>query len=115
MAYAKIGLNGAKLEAFESVYSEIRRELGPPALFIYLECDAKTELERIQGRGRAEEGSITLEFLGSLNTALKLSILRKQLKLEEVTTYLNSRMINLRTEILEEVEDVIIQGNLIKD
>ena len=62
-----------------------------------------------------KKGLKELIRVGKENAVLKLSILRKQLKLEEVTTYLNSRMINLRTEILEEVEDVIIQGNLIKD
>jgi len=53
--------------------------------------------------------------VGKENTALKLSILRKQLKSEEVITYLNSHTINLRTENLEEVEDVFIHGSLIKD
>jgi ubiquinone/menaquinone biosynthesis C-methylase UbiE len=53
--------------------------------------------------------------VGKENTALKFSILRKQLKLEEVITYLNSRTINLKTDILEDVEDVFIQGNLNKN
>jgi len=53
--------------------------------------------------------------VGKENAALKLSILRKQLKLEEVITYLNSRMINLKLEIVEDVEDVFIQGNLNKN
>lgn len=71
LAYAKVGLTGSKLEAFERVYSEIQGELGPPALIIYLKCDAETELARIRGRGRAEENMITLEFLEALNFALK--------------------------------------------
>jgi len=53
--------------------------------------------------------------VGKENAALKLSILRKQLKLEEVIAYLNSRMINLKIEIVEDVEDVFIQGNLNKN
>ena len=53
--------------------------------------------------------------VGKENTTLKLSILRKQLNLEELITYLNSRIINLKTENLNEVEDIIIHGSLIKD
>ncbi|MCK4381876.1 MAG: methyltransferase domain-containing protein [Candidatus Lokiarchaeota archaeon] len=62
-----------------------------------------------------KKGLKELIRVGKENTALKLSILRKQLKLEEVITYLKSHTINLRTENLEEVEDVIIYGSLIKD
>jgi ubiquinone/menaquinone biosynthesis C-methylase UbiE len=53
--------------------------------------------------------------VGKENAALKLSILRKQINLEEVITYLKSHTINLRTENLEEVEDVLIHGSLTKD
>lgn len=62
-----------------------------------------------------KKGLKELIRVGRENTALKLSILRKQLNLKEVITYLNSRTINLKTEIVDEVEDVLIQGNLKKD
>ncbi len=78
MAYAKVGLDDNKLEAFEKVYSEIQREFGPPSLLIYLECSAETELGRIQRRGRSEEKMITLEFLDSLNNALKKEVEKYQ-------------------------------------
>jgi len=70
LAYAKIGLTGTELKAFESVLDEIRRDFLKPSLIVYLICDAKTELERIRRRARAEENSINLGFLGSLNKAL---------------------------------------------
>jgi len=70
LAYAKIGFTGTKLKAFESVLDEIRKDLPEPNLVVYLICDAKTELERIRKRARAEEKSINLEFLDSLNKAL---------------------------------------------
>ena len=70
LAYAKMGLTGTKLEAFECVLGEIRKELPTPNLIVYLQCDAETEMERIQARARKEEELITLEFLDSLNKAV---------------------------------------------
>ena len=61
------------------------------------------------------EGLKELIRVGKKNTTLKVSILKKQLKIEEVITFLNSHTINLNTEILEDLEDIIIQGNLKKD
>ena len=74
LAYAKIGLYGSQLNAFECVLSEIRNELPSPDLYIYLDCDAKTQLNRIQSRKRPEESQINIEFLDSLNKALKREV-----------------------------------------
>ena len=71
-----------------------------------------TSLQNLQD---LKKGLKELVRIGKEDAALKLSILRKQLKLEEVITYLNSWTINLRTDILEELEDVIFQGNLKKN
>jgi len=81
LAYAKIGLSGTKLKAFECVLSEIKRELPEPRLIVYLKCDAKTELERIRKRARDEESSININFLDSLNKAL-----HKEVEKFQVTT-----------------------------
>lgn len=70
IAYAKVGLKESQLDAYLNVYKEIERELPPPSLIVYLECDAETELERIRRRGRSVEDPITLEFLDSLNKAV---------------------------------------------
>jgi len=69
----------------------------------------------LQNLNDLKKGLKEIIRVGKENTALKLSILRKQLKLEEVITYLNSRIINLKTDILEDVEDIFIQGNLNKN
>ena len=74
LAYAKIGLSGSQLKAFEGVLNEIRNELPAPDLYIYLDCDAKTQLDRIRSRQRPEESLITIDFLESLNAALKFEI-----------------------------------------
>jgi len=71
-----------------------------------------TSLQNLQD---LKKGLKELVRAGKEDAALKLSILRKQLKLEEVILYLNSCTINLRTDILGGLEDVIIQGDLKKD
>jgi len=71
-----------------------------------------TSLQNLQD---LKKGLKELIRVGRENTALNLSILRNQLNLKEVVTYLNSHTINLKTEIVEDVEDVLIQGSLMKD
>jgi deoxyadenosine/deoxycytidine kinase len=73
-AYAKIGLSGSQLEAFERVYLEVHKELGLPILLVHLRCDAATELARIRARGRSEESSINVDFLDSLNKAVEMEV-----------------------------------------
>ena len=70
LAYAEIGLQGTKLKAFHIIHDETKRDLPPPALFVHLNCDAKTELQRVRTRGRAIEESVSLEFLKKLNKAV---------------------------------------------
>ena len=74
LAYAKIGLFGSKLKTFEAVLNEIQNELPRPDLYVYLQCDAETQLERIENRKRPEESLISIEFLQSLNSALKFEV-----------------------------------------
>lgn len=71
IAYAEIGLQGSKLKTFYTVYNEIRNELARPALLVYLNCDAETELKRIRNRGRDVEKAIDLKFLYTLNKAVE--------------------------------------------
>lgn len=85
VAYAEIGLQGTKLQAFIAVYEEIKKELPPPILLIHLHCDAQTELERIRKRARQEENSITLEFLDSLNKAVEHQVENIRDKINVIT------------------------------
>jgi len=73
-AYAEIGLQGSQLAAFMTVYEEIKKELPPPTLVVYLQCDPDIELARIHARGRDVEKSITVDFLKSLNDAVSAQI-----------------------------------------
>lgn len=74
LAFAEIGLNGSKLEAFRTIGEEIKRDLPPPALLIHLHCEAETELKRIRARAREIEKSITLQFLDTLNKAVERQV-----------------------------------------
>ena len=53
--------------------------------------------------------------VGRKNSLLKLSILRKQLKVDDLIAYLKTHTIDLKTEFLKNIEDVIIQGSLNKN
>lgn len=85
IAYAEIGLKDSKLKAFHTVYNEIEQELPPPALLVYLNCDAETELERIRNRGRSVEKSINLKFLERLNIAVKLQVEKASEKIHVIS------------------------------
>ncbi len=74
LAYAEIGLRGSKLKAFHIIHDEIKRDLPPPALLVHLNCDAKTELQRVRTRGRAIEESVSLGFLKKLNRAVERQV-----------------------------------------
>ena len=74
IAYAEIGLQGSKLKTFYAVYNEIKNELPPPVLLVYLNCDAETELKRIHNRGRDVKKSIDLKFLDTLNKAVERKV-----------------------------------------
>lgn len=85
LGYAKMGLDGTKLEAFESILGEIRKDLPTPNLILHLECDAQTELERIRARARKEEELINLEFLDSLNKAVDKEVENVQNSIPVIT------------------------------
>ena len=74
LAYAEIGLGGSKLKAFYIIHDEIKCDLPPPTLLVHLNCDAKTELQRVRTRGRAIEESVSLEFLKKLNKAVERQV-----------------------------------------
>lgn len=74
LAYAKVGLVGKRNEIFEAIYNEVREELGPPELLIWLRCTPEEEGRRIQARNREIEQNIDLRFLTDLNGKLEATI-----------------------------------------
>ena len=61
-----------------------------------------------------EKGLRELIRVGQQGTSLNLSILEKNLNLDYIYSYLKSEIADLNLIRLEKVEDVIIQGNLLK-
>jgi len=61
-----------------------------------------------------ERGLRELVRIGQQGASFNLSILRKNLDLDKIYSYLKSEIEGLNLTTLEKVEDVIIQGNLMK-
>ena len=74
MAYAELGLEGARKEIFTSIYREIRNEIGLPRALVFVACSAEEALRRIRLRGRPFEQNVTVEFLAGLQRELERRI-----------------------------------------
>ena len=74
MAYAELGLEGARKEIFTSIYREIRNEIGLPRALVFVTCSAEEALRRIRVRGRSFEQNVTVEFLTGLQRELERRI-----------------------------------------
>ena len=74
MAYAELGLEGARKEIFTSIYREIRNEIGLPRAMVLVTCSAEEALGRIRVRGRSFEQNVTVEFLAGLQRELERRI-----------------------------------------
>ncbi|MHA1233961.1 MAG: class I SAM-dependent methyltransferase [Promethearchaeota archaeon] len=61
-----------------------------------------------------EKGLRELVRVGLQGTSLNLSILKKNLNFDNIKSSLESKIVDLNLIRLEKVEDVIIQGNLLK-
>ena len=70
LAYAYVTLSERKRNAFLTVWGEIQEDLQAPRLLIHLVCEPDVELDRIRGRAREVEKSITIGYLEALNEAL---------------------------------------------
>jgi len=76
LAFAKMGLNGTELRAFDAVYRECVTQVGSPDLTILLTCPTKILLDRIRSRARDEEINITGDFLEALSSATRTEFQR---------------------------------------
>jgi deoxyguanosine kinase len=74
LAYANIGLNGNKLKIYNDTINEIYIDISKADLYIYLECSADEELNRIRHRNRETEKSIQVDFLAQLNNELVVDV-----------------------------------------
>jgi len=121
--YVGIDISGKMLNHFSNKTKKIRNKINTNLILGDIEnlplrkdkFNLIFSITSLQNLHDLKKGLKELIRVGKENAGLKLSILRKQLKLEEVNTFLNSYTFNLRTENLEELEDVIIHGSLSKD
>jgi len=74
MAYADVNLTGSRHKIFFEVLNEVQKEIGYPGKLIYLTCLEEILLERIRGRNREVESSISVEYLQALAKAIKLRV-----------------------------------------
>lgn len=86
LSYAHVTLKPSHLNTFSAVYNAAMKDVGPPALLVYLLCGAKTEMERVRNRRRPMEHSISIEYLESINNSLEVYVnqARQQTKVIEV-------------------------------
>ena len=69
-AYVDVTLPEEERRVFLTVFEEVQRQLGPPALYVLLECSPEEEMRRVQARGRETEKTIRIDYLSALNEAL---------------------------------------------
>ena len=74
MAYAEIGLAGARKNIFDSIYREAQQELGFPRALVLLTCSAEEAARRIRARARSLETELPMEFLSGLQRELEQRI-----------------------------------------
>ena len=108
LAYAKIGLKGSQLNAFETICWEVYKELGHPSILVHLKCDAETELDRVRRRGRDEESSISLEFLDSLNNAVENEVSLIKAKVPIITIDSSLKDFATHSPTKEEMKELMI-------
>ena len=69
-AYVDVTLPEEERRVFLTVFKEVQRQLGPPALYVLLECSPEEEMRRVQARGRETEKTISIDYLSALNEAV---------------------------------------------
>ena len=79
LAYARLSRSREHFTTMSAVYRDLYASVGPPTLFIHLECTARVQLARIRARHRREELSITVGYLQSLNEAIRAVMAERKL------------------------------------
>lgn len=77
--------------------------------------DSIFSVTSLQNLPNISKGIIEILRVGEHMANLEFSILKKNLDLDLLISFLNSKLIDLKIKNIESIEDVIIQGKLIKD
>ena len=100
-AYVDVTLPEDERRVFLTVFEEVQRQLGPPALYVLLECSPEEEFRRIKARGRGTEKSIEIKYLAGLNDALA-----RHIELAESS----SRVLRIDSEHRNFAKDAVCQA-----
>lgn len=73
-AYASMALDRKKMAVYHDLHREILDEVALPNLVVYVKCDIKKALDRIQTRGREVEQSLTYDVLEHLQQSIDESL-----------------------------------------
>jgi len=76
--------------------------------------DSIFSITSLQNLPNISKGIIEILRVGEHMANLEFSILKKNLDLDLLISFLNSKLIDLKIKNIESIEDVIIQGKLIK-
>ena len=104
-AYVDVTLSEEERRVFLAVFQEVQRQLGPPALYVVLECSPEEQLRRIKARGRETEKTIEIEYLASLNCALA-----RHVEMAE-----SSRVIRIDSEYRNFTIDAVCQAEVVAE
>jgi len=77
--------------------------------------DSIFSITSLQNLPNISKGIIEILRVGEHMANLEFSILKKNLDLDLLISFLNSKLIDLKIKNIESIEDVIIQGKLIKN
>jgi deoxyguanosine kinase len=67
--FANVNLSDDELALYNRVASELESKLVRPDLVVYLQASSDVQFERIQMRGKAEERTVSRDYLETLNDA----------------------------------------------
>lgn len=82
-AYAAVTLSASDQRIFGELSARLERDLPDRSFTIFLDCSAPIKLRRIRRRGRIAERAITLEYVASVDTALR-RVVRKASNAEDI-------------------------------
>ncbi|MGB5910660.1 MAG: class I SAM-dependent methyltransferase [Promethearchaeia archaeon] len=77
--------------------------------------DSIFSITSLQNLPNIYKGITEIIRVGKHMANLEFSILKKNLDLDSLISFLNSKLINLKIKNIESIEDIIIQGKLIKN
>lgn len=67
--FAYLNLDDSELLIFDKLFALLSESVPKPDLVVYLQAPTEVLLQRVRGRGRAEERNLSADYLGEVNRA----------------------------------------------